>query len=160
MFCREDDFYNPMSVASIKATKEEQMQNGETIEEFEDRVLNKQARHLNKLLQVKYKENMNMQFSLNLALRMLLRSPSPMFNTRSSNSLIVSPSCICSSLPAFILETDIGLKKNPSLGYCLCIGSLDQINQYFCFVLQGGRLLQSYVCCKYKGRRRGADARR
>ena len=108
-----------MSVASIKAAEEEQMQDGETIEEFEDRVLNKRAGHLNNILQAKFKENMNMQFSLNLALWMLLRSPSRMFNTWSSNSLIASPSCICSSSAAFILETDTGLKKFPSLGYSI-----------------------------------------
>merc|ERR1712051_870743 len=60
---REDDFYNPMSVASIKAAEEEQMQDGETIEEFEDRVLNKRAGHLNNILKTKFQENMSIQFS-------------------------------------------------------------------------------------------------
>merc|ERR1739848_461990 len=60
---REDDFYNPMSVASIKAAEEEQMQDGETIEEFEDRVLNKRAGHLNSILKTKFQENMSIQFS-------------------------------------------------------------------------------------------------
>ena len=63
LFCREDDFYNPMSVASIKAAEEEQMEDGETIEEFEDRVLNKRAGHLNNLLKAKFEENMSIQFS-------------------------------------------------------------------------------------------------
>ena len=63
LFCREDNFYNPMSVASIKAAEEEQMQDGETIEEFEDRVLNKRAGHLNNILKTKFQENMSIQFS-------------------------------------------------------------------------------------------------
>ena len=63
LFYREDDFYNPMSVASIKAAEEEQMQDGETIEEFEDRVLNKRAGHLNNILKTKFQENMSIQFS-------------------------------------------------------------------------------------------------
>ena len=63
LFCREDDFYNPMSVASIKAAEEEQMEDGETIEEFEDRVLNKRAGHLNNLLKAKFEDNMSIQFS-------------------------------------------------------------------------------------------------
>ena len=50
-------------MASIKAAEEEQMQEGETIEEFEDRVLNKRAGHLNLLLQAKLKESMTMHFS-------------------------------------------------------------------------------------------------
>ena len=54
---RDDDYYNPHSVASIKAAEEEQMQEDETIEEFEDRVLNKRAGHLNKILQSKFEEN-------------------------------------------------------------------------------------------------------
>ena len=49
-------------MASIKAAEEEQMQEGETIEEFEDRVLNKRAGHLNKILQSKFEENMSLQF--------------------------------------------------------------------------------------------------
>ena len=60
---RDDDYYNPASMASIKAAEEEQMQEGETIEEFEDRVLNKRAGHLNHLLQAKLKENMSLHFS-------------------------------------------------------------------------------------------------
>ena len=44
-----------MSVSSIKAAEEEQMQDRETIEEFEDRVLNKRAGHLNNILQAKFK---------------------------------------------------------------------------------------------------------
>merc|ERR1719414_1192504 len=54
---RDDDYYNPHSVASIRAAEEEQMQEDETIEEFEDRVLNKRAGHLNKILQSKFEEN-------------------------------------------------------------------------------------------------------
>lgn len=60
---RDDDYYNPTSVASIKAAEEEQMQEGETIEEFEDRVLNKRAGHLNKILQSKFEDSMTLHFS-------------------------------------------------------------------------------------------------
>ena len=62
-FFRDDDYYNPTSVASIKAAEEEQMQEGETIEEFEDRVLNKRAGHLNRILQAKFEESMSLHFS-------------------------------------------------------------------------------------------------
>merc|ERR1711899_83583 len=60
---REDDYYNPESVASVKAAEEEQMQEGETIEEFEDRVLNKRAGHLNKILQSKFEHSISLQFA-------------------------------------------------------------------------------------------------
>jgi len=60
---RDDDYYNPASMASIKAAEEEQMQDGETIEEFEDRVLNKRAGHLNHLLQAKLQDSMSLHFS-------------------------------------------------------------------------------------------------
>merc|ERR1719245_683922 len=60
---REDDYYNPMSNANIQAAEEEQMQDGETIEEFEDRVLNKRAGHLNHLLQAKLQDSMSLHFS-------------------------------------------------------------------------------------------------
>merc|ERR1719507_1298348 len=59
---RDDDYYNPESVASIKAAEEEQMQEGETIEEFEDRVLNKRAGHLNTILQSKFEHSISLQF--------------------------------------------------------------------------------------------------
>ena len=62
-FYRDDDYYNPASMASIKAAEEEQMQDGETIEEFEDRVLNKRAGHLNHLLQAKLQDSMSLHFS-------------------------------------------------------------------------------------------------
>ena len=38
------------------------MQEGETIEEFEDRVLNKRAGHLNKILQSKFEHSISLQF--------------------------------------------------------------------------------------------------
>ena len=98
-----------MSVASIKAGDEEQMQEGEAIKEFEDRVLKIRDGDLNNIRKAKFKENCMFIFSLNLALRMLLRCRACLFNTRSSNSSIVSPSSICSSSAAFILATDIGL---------------------------------------------------
>ena len=63
VFYRDDDYYNPASMASIKAAEEEQMQDGETIEEFEDRVLNKRAGHLNHLLQAKLQDSMSLHFS-------------------------------------------------------------------------------------------------
>ena len=63
IFYRDDDYYNPASMASIKAAEEEQMQEGETIEEFEDRVLNKRAGHLNNLLQAKFQDNISLHFS-------------------------------------------------------------------------------------------------
>ena len=61
--CRDDDYYNPNSVASIKAAEEEQMQEGETIEEYEDRVLNKRAGYLNQVLRAQLEEKMTMNFS-------------------------------------------------------------------------------------------------
>lgn len=50
-------------MASIRAAEEEQMQEGETIEEFEDRVLNKRAGHLNHILQSKLEDSMTIHFS-------------------------------------------------------------------------------------------------
>ena len=52
-----------MSNANIQAAEEEQMQDGETIEEFEDRVLNKRAGHLNNLLKTKFENTISLQFS-------------------------------------------------------------------------------------------------
>ena len=45
---KEEEYQNPASVKSNQA--EEEMKEDETIEEFEDRVLNKRAAHLNTIL--------------------------------------------------------------------------------------------------------------
>ena len=45
---QEEEYENPASVKSNHG--EQEMQEGETIEEFEDRVLNKRAAHLNTIL--------------------------------------------------------------------------------------------------------------
>ena len=45
---KEEEYANPASVKSNQA--EEEMKEDETIEEFEDRVLNKRAAHLNTIL--------------------------------------------------------------------------------------------------------------
>jgi len=52
----EEDYVNPASMATAK---EDEMQENETIEEFEDRVLNKRAAHLNTLLRSKFTEEGN-----------------------------------------------------------------------------------------------------
>jgi cohesin complex subunit SCC1 len=59
----DDEYYNPNSVASMKAAEEDQMLEDETIEEFEDRVLNKRAGHLNKILQSKFENSITLHFS-------------------------------------------------------------------------------------------------
>ncbi len=59
---RDDDYYGPNSVASNRANEDDQMQEGETIEEFEDRVLNKRAGHLNKILHSKFDEKSELGF--------------------------------------------------------------------------------------------------
>ena len=46
-----------MSVSSIKAAEEEQMQEGEAIKEFEDQVLNIRDGDLNNIHKAKFKEN-------------------------------------------------------------------------------------------------------
>ena len=45
---QDEEYENPASVKSNHG--EQEMQEGETIEEFEDRVLNKRAAHLNTIL--------------------------------------------------------------------------------------------------------------
>ena len=45
---QDEEYANPASVKSNQG--EQEMQEGETIEEFEDRVLNKRAAHLNTIL--------------------------------------------------------------------------------------------------------------
>lgn len=50
----EDGYYNP---ASVSNQKEEEMKEDETIEQFEDRVLNKRAAHLNTILRTKFEES-------------------------------------------------------------------------------------------------------
>jgi cohesin complex subunit SCC1 len=47
----------------MKAAEEDQMQDDETIEEFEDRVLNKRAGHLNRILQSKFENSITLHFS-------------------------------------------------------------------------------------------------
>ena len=59
-------------MASIKALEEEQMQEGETIEEFEDRVLNKRAGHFNNVIRAKFSENV-MHFNFSELTRRKLR---------------------------------------------------------------------------------------
>jgi hypothetical protein len=44
----EEEYINPASVGGNE--KEDEMQEDETIEQFEDRVLNKRAAHLNTIL--------------------------------------------------------------------------------------------------------------
>lgn len=60
----EYDTYNPASVGgtSAKGHEEEQMLEGETLEEFEDRILNKRAGHLNKILRSKFEEAETLHF--------------------------------------------------------------------------------------------------
>ena len=70
---RDDDYYGPNSVASNRANEEDQMQEGETIEEFEDRVLNKRAGHLNKILESKFEEKPTLAFKELAANRRHLR---------------------------------------------------------------------------------------
>ncbi len=53
----DDEYGGPQSVGTVAQNKEEEMREDETIDEYEDRVLNKRAAHLNEFLKNKFRES-------------------------------------------------------------------------------------------------------
>eukprot|EP00095_Tigriopus_kingsejongensis_P008889 maker-scaffold566_size135349-snap-gene-0.33 protein:Tk08889 transcript:maker-scaffold566_size135349-snap-gene-0.33-mRNA-1 annotation:"hypothetical protein SINV_03308" len=72
----EEDYFNPASVGTNKG--DDEMQENETIEEFEDRVLNKRAAHLNTILKSRFESQESMTFA-EIPIRRLRKSKAQNF---------------------------------------------------------------------------------